>query len=82
MAILGCLLSSQYRHAMEEAPIVRALPQDVGTLASDSLVKAAAVAHAIGGEPAQALLAAANHAFIDAMGHTVLMGLCSRSAAR
>jgi hypothetical protein len=74
VAILGSLLSSQYRQAMEETPIVRALPQEVGTLASDSLVKAGAVANALGGEPAQALMAAANHAFIDAMGHTVLIG--------
>ena len=73
VAVLGSLLSSAYRAAMDGAGVVRALPGPVAAAARDSVAKAGAVALQLGGQPGQAVLAAARQAFIDAMDRTVLV---------
>lgn len=73
VAALGSLLASTYQGAMDGEPAVRTLPAPLRDLASDSLAKAAAVAHQLGGEPGAALLASARGAFVDAMGRSALV---------
>jgi EmrB/QacA subfamily drug resistance transporter len=64
VAILGSILSSVYGSAM--TPLVGALPPQAAAAASDSIGGAVAVASQIGGA-GQALLDAANSAFVDGM---------------
>src|SRR5207248_5131829 len=73
VAVLGSLLSAAYRSTMDGAGAVRALPGPVAAAARDSVARAGAVAQRLGGQPGQAVLAAARQAFIDAMDRTVLV---------
>jgi EmrB/QacA subfamily drug resistance transporter len=73
VAILGSLLSSAYRATMDGTAIVQALPAPVANVARDSIGAASVVARQLGGAPATALLDAANSAYIEAMGQTVLV---------
>jgi EmrB/QacA subfamily drug resistance transporter len=73
VAVLGSLLSSAYRGAMDGAQATQALPSPLRDLARDSLAKASAVAGQVGGAPGGALLKAAQVAFVDAMGRSALV---------
>jgi EmrB/QacA subfamily drug resistance transporter len=71
VAILGSLLSSGYRGAMDDA--TQGLPASAAHAAHDSVGGAAAVADRIGGPAGQALHAAASTAFVDALSTTALV---------
>lgn len=73
VAVLGSLLSSAYRGAMDGAQATQALPGPMRDLVRDSLAKATAVSAQIGGAPGGALLKAAQEAFVDAMGRSALV---------
>jgi EmrB/QacA subfamily drug resistance transporter len=71
VAVLGTVLSSAYRAGM--ADHLAGLPASAAAVARDSVGGAVAVAARVGGEPGQALAAAAGAAFVDAMNLTVLV---------
>jgi EmrB/QacA subfamily drug resistance transporter len=71
VAVLGSLLTSGYRGDMDAA--VNGLPADASHAASDSVGQAVGVADRIGGQAGDALTGAAQHAFVNAMGTTVLV---------
>ncbi len=73
VAVLGSLLAAAYRGTMDGAQAVQSLPAPLRDMARDSLVKATAVARQLGGEPGAAVLSAAQHAFVDAMGRSALV---------
>ena len=65
IAVLGSVLASSYASGMDG--VVSGLPADAATAASDSVGAAHVVAAQVGGAD---LVAAANQAFVDAMGTT------------
>ena len=71
VAVLGSVLSSAYASSI--APAVGGLPASAAAAASDSIGAATAVAAQIGGAAGQALLAAADRAFVDGLGIAVLI---------
>jgi EmrB/QacA subfamily drug resistance transporter len=73
VAVLGSLLSSAYRGTIDGAQSLHALPAPARDLVRDSLTKATAVAGQLGGEQGAAILAAAQGAFVDAMGRSALV---------
>jgi Na+/melibiose symporter-like transporter len=72
VAILGSLLSSGYRGAMDDA--TQALPASAADAAHDSVGGAAAVAEQLGGPAGHALHGAASTAFVDALSTAALVG--------
>jgi EmrB/QacA subfamily drug resistance transporter len=68
IAVLGSVLASAYSGGMTGA--VDGLQSDAAGAASDSVGGAHAVAASVGGDAASALVAASNHAFVDAMSTT------------
>jgi hypothetical protein len=72
VAVLGSLLSSSYASAAAKL-LPAGLPAQVKALASDSVGAAVQVAAHIGGPTGQAVAAAGQAAFIDAMGSTLLV---------
>jgi hypothetical protein len=72
IAILGSLFAGAYASHMSD--VAKLLPADVAAVVTDSLAGAAAVAERIGGENGARLFAAAQQAFVDAMGWTSLIG--------
>ena len=73
VAILGSLLTSSYRSAIDGTDTLRSLPVQVAGTARDSIVAASAIADRIGGPAGATIGAAARDAFIDAMDRTVLV---------
>ena len=77
VAILGSITAASYAATITSNPqfavLQQASPQAADAVKS-SVGGAAVVADAIGGSAAQALTAAANQAFVDALGHTVYVG--------
>jgi EmrB/QacA subfamily drug resistance transporter len=73
VAVLGSLLTSAYRSALDGEGVLASLPAPLAAVARDSIGAASAVAGQLSGAPAAALLDAARRAFIDAMGQTVLI---------
>jgi fucose permease len=71
VAVLGSLLTSQYRGDMDSA--VSGLPADASHAAGDSVGGAIGVADKIGGSHGDALTQAAQNAFAGAMNTTVLV---------
>ena len=72
VAVLGSLFAASYSGALK--PQVASLPADVAKLITDSLAGALAVAAQVGGEAGQALVAAAQEAFVQAMALTSVIG--------
>ncbi|OBI73144.1 MFS transporter [Mycobacterium sp. E740] len=70
IAVAGSVLAAQYNTAL--APAIAAFPQQLRDAASDSLANALAVADQLGPEGAR-LAAAAENAFVDAMGLSLLV---------
>jgi EmrB/QacA subfamily drug resistance transporter len=68
VAVLGSLLASAYASGMGGA--TAGLPADAAAAASDSVGAAHQVAAQLGGSAATQLVAASNHAFVDAMTNT------------
>ena len=71
VAVLGSLLASQYRGDMETA--VSGLPAETSDAATDSVGNAVGIAERVGGGAGDALQAAAQGAFVEAMSSTVLV---------
>jgi EmrB/QacA subfamily drug resistance transporter len=71
VAILGSLLSSGYRGAMDDA--TQGLPASAAAAAHDSVGGAAAVAGQLGGPAGRALHGAASTAFVDALSSAALV---------
>lgn len=67
VAVLGSLLATLYRHAVESDLAASGLPGQQEELAYDSIGGLTQVAAAVGGDQAGALLASGNAAFADAM---------------
>jgi hypothetical protein len=68
VAVLGSILASAYASAMHGA--TTALPADAAAAATDSVGAAHQVAARLDGNAASQLVAASNHAFVDAMTST------------
>ncbi|MDP9074769.1 MAG: MFS transporter [Actinomycetota bacterium] len=73
VAILGSLLSSAYASRVASALSGHGLSAATTAAAKDSLGGALATANQLGGQPGQALAAAARHGFVGAMGPTFLV---------
>ena len=71
VAVLGSLLTSQYRGDMDAA--VSGMPADAEHAATETVGGAVAVADSVGGRAGDALAGAAQTAFVDAMSVTVLV---------
>ncbi len=72
VAILGSLFAASYSQTLR--PAVAALPADVARVVTDSLAGALAVAAEVGGAAGQALVVAAQSAFVQAMAWTSVIG--------
>ena len=73
VAVLGSLFAAMYASTMTSA--TTGLPAEAASAAQDSIMGAAAVAGAIGGEAGAALLSAAQAAFVSAMSTTSIIGI-------
>ncbi|MGH2678281.1 MAG: MFS transporter, partial [Actinomycetota bacterium] len=71
VAVLGSVLASSYGSAIE--PALRGAPAPVAAVAGDSIGGAATIAAQLGAQ-GQAILDAARAAYVEGMGHALLVG--------
>ena len=81
VAVLGSILSSVYRSAIDHTASLQVLPPQLKTALRDSIGEATVISSQLGGHVGHIISSAANAAFINAMSQTVLIGagvmLCS-----
>jgi Na+/melibiose symporter-like transporter len=75
VAIIGSVYSSMYADQIGHAIAGKGLPAEAASTVSDSIGGALGVAHSIGGESGQALIAASRAAFVEGMHRGVLVGV-------
>lgn len=73
IAILGSLFAASYADRLRPQ-LPASVPQDVARIITESLAGAMAVAEEVGGAMGQALVAAAQQAFVEAMSMTTVVG--------
>lgn len=74
VAVLGSILSSVYRFAIDHTASLQVLPPQVKTALRDSIGEATVISSQLGGHVGHIISSAANAAFITAMSQTVLIG--------
>jgi len=74
VAVLGSILSSVYRSAIDHTASLQVLPPQLKTALRDSIGEATVISSQLGGHVGHIISSAANAAFINAMSQTVLIG--------